>query len=75
MSERSEEICGEEEESFDRTMQTMFYKARSRRTGELWDTWLFLDKGTWYLFALAKAGPKWNNISLATSPDGVRCSA
>jgi len=49
----------------------MFYQARSRRTGELWDTWLFIDKGTWYLFALAKAGPKWNNISMATSPDGV----
>jgi len=60
-----------EEETFDRTVQTMFYKARSRRTGELWDTWLFLDRGTWYLFALAKAGPKWDNISLATSPDGV----
>jgi hypothetical protein len=61
----------EKEETLDRTAQTMFYKARSRRTGELWDTWLFLDQGTWYLFALAKAGPKWNNISLATSPDGV----
>jgi hypothetical protein len=61
----------EKEDSFDRTVQTMFYKARSRRTGELWDTWLFIDKDTWYLFALAKAGPKWNNISMATSPDGV----
>ncbi len=69
--EKSLTLESEEEETFDRTVQTMFYKARSRRTGELWDTWLFLEKGTWYLFALAKAGPKWNNISLATSPDGV----
>ena len=69
--EKSLTLEPEEEDTFDQTVQTMFYQARSRRTGELWDTWLFLDKGTWYLFALAKAGPKWDNMSLATSPDGV----
>jgi len=51
--------------------QRMFYKARSRQTGNMWDTWLYLDKGTYYLYYLAKAGRRWNNISMATSPDGV----
>lgn len=49
------------------------YKARSKQTGNMWDTWLYHDKGTYYLFYLARlAGDRsWDNISMATSPDGV----
>jgi len=64
-------LCGRPEPPLDRTVQTMFYKAHSRRTGNMWDTWLYLHEGTYYLFYLAKAGPQWDNISMATSPDGV----
>ncbi|MFV2069326.1 MAG: LamG-like jellyroll fold domain-containing protein, partial [Pirellulales bacterium] len=52
-------------------VQSMFYKARSRETGNMWDTWLYLHKGTYCLFYLANRGASWNNISMATSPDGV----
>ena len=52
-------------------VQSMFYKARSRQTGNMWDTWLYLHEGTYYLYYLANRGPSWNNISMATSPDGV----
>jgi hypothetical protein len=51
--------------------QLMFYKPRSRQTGRLWDTWLYLHEGTYDLYYLAKCGPEWDNISMATSPDGV----
>ena len=61
----------QEDATLDRTPQTMFYKARSRRTGTMWDTWLYHHQGTHYLFYLAKASGKWDNISMATSPDGV----
>jgi len=56
---------------FDATVQTMFYKARSKQTGNMWDTWLYLHEGTYYLYYLAKSGRQWDNISMATSPDGV----
>lgn len=62
------------DQPFDRSVQTMFYRPRSRKTGRMWDTWVFLDKDTWYLFYLAKAGRNWDNFSLATSPDGVHWS-
>jgi len=63
---------GEQEDAaLDKTPQTMFYKARSRRTGIMWDTWLYHHQGTHYLFYLAKSRGKWDNISMATSPDGV----
>jgi len=52
-------------------IQNMFYKARLPQTGNMWDTWLYLHNGTYYLYYLANHGPKWNNISMATSPDGV----
>jgi len=52
-------------------IQSMFYKSVSRKTGNMWDTWLYLHDGTYYLFYLAKSGRRWDNISLATSPDGV----
>ncbi len=58
-------------DDFSRTRQALFYQARSKRTGEMWDTWLFIEKGTWHLFYLAKSGQNWDNISLATSSDGV----
>jgi hypothetical protein len=57
---------------FDRTEQSLFYKARSRRTGNMWDTWLFRHRGVNYLYYLANARRGWDNISMATSTDGVR---
>lgn len=56
-----------------KAVQTMMYKARSKRTGNMWDTWLYHHKGTYYLFYLARrAGDRsWDNISMARSPDGV----
>jgi hypothetical protein len=61
----------EEEPSFHDGIQTLFYKARSRRTGNMWDTWLYLHEGTFYLYYLANARGQWDNISMAASPDGV----
>jgi len=49
----------------------MFYKAMAKETGNMWDTWLYFHEGTFYLYYLAKSGPKWDNISMATSSDGV----
>ncbi|MHB8971841.1 MAG: LamG-like jellyroll fold domain-containing protein [Pirellulaceae bacterium] len=51
--------------------QHMFYHPRSRATGRMWDTWLYFQQGTYYLYYLANCGPSWDNISLATSSDGV----
>ena len=56
---------------FDAGVQTMFYKARSKQTGNMWDTWLYLHEGTYYLYYLANSSGQWDNISMATSPDGV----
>ena len=61
----------EEETPFDARVQTLFYKARSKRTGNMWDTWLYLHQGEYYLYYLAKTGDQWDNISMARSPDGV----
>jgi hypothetical protein len=61
----------EEETAFDARVQTLFYKARSRRTGNMWDTWLYFHEGEHYLYYLAKSRRQWDNISLARSPDGV----
>ncbi|MBM4039024.1 MAG: hypothetical protein FJ290_10980 [Planctomycetes bacterium] len=49
----------------------MFYRPRDRQTGVMWDTWLFLHKGVYHLYYLAKSGGQWDNISMATSKDGV----
>ncbi len=57
---------------FDRSEQSLFYKARSRRTGNMWDTWLYRHRGVNYLYYLANARRGWDNISMATSTDGVR---
>jgi len=51
--------------------QLMFYKALDSGTGNMWDTWLYLHEGTYYLYYLANRGPSWDNISEARSPDGV----
>jgi len=55
----------------DTTTQSMFYKPRSKETGRMWDTWLYRHEGTYHLYYLAAAGEQWDNISMATSPDGV----
>ena len=60
-----------DEPAFDRSVQTLFYKARSPRTGNMWDTWLYLHEGNYYLYSLAMGRGQWDNISLARSPDGV----
>jgi hypothetical protein len=51
--------------------QGMFYRPRSRATGRMWDTWLYYREGTYYLYCLANCGNSWDNVSLATSADGV----
>ncbi len=39
-----------EEETLDRTVHTMFYKARSKKTGNMWDVWLYHHQGTYFLY-------------------------
>jgi len=62
----------EDEPPFDTEVPTLFYKARSKRTGNMWDTWLTLDQGDYYLYYLANARGQWDNISMARSTDGVQ---
>ncbi|MDQ1328294.1 MAG: hypothetical protein QG641_1579 [Candidatus Poribacteria bacterium] len=50
----------------------MFYKAKLEETGNMWDTWLYYQEGTYYLYYLANSESSWDNISMATSPDGVQ---
>ncbi|NQU22123.1 MAG: hypothetical protein HQ567_12640 [Candidatus Nealsonbacteria bacterium] len=64
-------ISAPPEPPFDQIVQTMFYKANSRKTGRIWDTWLYLHEGTYYLYYLANAGRRWDNVSMAVSSDGV----
>jgi len=64
-------ICTWPEGPLDRTPQTIFYKARSRKTGNMWDVWLHYHDKTYYLYYLANSGGRWDNISMAKSPDGV----
>ena len=49
----------------------MFYRPTHAATGEMWDTWLYWYEGTYYLYYLARSGEQWDNISMATSDDGV----
>lgn len=49
----------------------MFYKAKLEETGNMWDTWLYYHEGIYYLYYLANFGSNWDNISLATSTDGI----
>ena len=60
----------------DKIVQSMFYKAQHQETGNMWDVWLHHHEDTYFLYYLANVGQKehrwrWDNISLATSPDGV----
>ena len=54
-----------------KSAQSMFYKAQHKETGNMWDVWLYHHEGTYFLYHLANAGQRWDNISMATSPDGV----
>ncbi|HPM80806.1 MAG TPA: hypothetical protein PLF81_08900 [Candidatus Anammoximicrobium sp.] len=54
-----------------RENQIMFYAPLRRETGTMWDTWLYHHAGAYYLFYLARTGRSWDNISMATSADGV----
>jgi len=54
----------------------MFFKPQLKETGHIWDTWLYLHEGVYYLYYLAATEREvddqpWDNISVATSPDGV----
>ena len=53
------------------TVQTMFYQPTDPDSGAMWDTWLYLDNGTYYLYLLSGPGGRWHGVALATSPDGV----
>jgi hypothetical protein len=59
------------EPPWDQIVQTMFFKPNSRKSGRMWDTWLYLQEGTYYLYYLANAGRRWDNVSMAVSSDGV----
>ena len=64
-------ISAPPEPPLDQIVQTMFYKPNSRKSGRMWDTWLHLHEGTYYLYYLANAGRRWDNVSMAVSCDGV----
>ena len=60
----------------DKIVQSMFYKAQHQETGNMWDVWLHHHEDTYFLYYLANVGQKehrwrWDNISMATSSDGV----
>lgn len=52
-------------------MNRIFYRPQSPLTGRMWDTWLYWHAGVYHLYYLANVSEKWDNISLATSTDGV----
>ncbi|MCX6223764.1 MAG: hypothetical protein NTV01_03290, partial [Bacteroidia bacterium] len=41
------------------------------RTGQIWDTWVYYYKGTYYQYYLAGKGGRWDRFELMTSADGV----
>jgi hypothetical protein len=53
------------------TAQAMFYRPHRRDTGRMWDTWLYQREGKYCLYYLANRSKRWDNISMATSTDGV----
>ena len=58
----------------DKIVQSMFYKAQHQETGNMWDVWLHHHEDTYFLYYLANVGEnrwRWDNISMATSLDGV----
>lgn len=56
-----------------KNVQSMFYKAQHQETGNMWDVWLHHHEDTYFLYYLANITNRWHwdNISMATSPDGV----
>lgn len=54
--------------------QVMFYAPKRPETGVMWDTWLYHHAGTYFLYYLARSGAQWDNVSMATSGDGVHWS-
>jgi hypothetical protein len=52
-------------------MHRLFFRPQAASTGKMWDTWLYWHEGVYYLYYLANVSDKWDNISLATSTDGV----
>jgi len=52
-------------------IEPMFYRACLSETGVMWDVWLYHHAETYYLYYLAHVGELWDNISMATSADGV----
>ena len=50
-------------------IQSGFYTPQ--RVGQLWDTWLYYYKGTYYQYYLAGKGGRWDSFELMTSKDGV----
>ena len=46
----------------------MIYRPVQKR---LWDTWLCLHEGTYYLYYLVAGAGSWEGVGLATSSDGV----
>lgn len=64
-------ICARPQPPFDKIVQTMFYRPNAKQTGRMWDTWLYFHEGTYHLYYLANSGSRWDNISMATSTDGV----
>lgn len=58
----------------DEKLQSMFYKAQHQETGNMWDVWLYQHEGKYFLYYLSNIGEyrwRWDNISMATSLDGV----
>ena len=50
----------------------MFYKARSKETGGMWDVWVVHHDGTYYLYSVCCSKPgSYDNFSMARSSDGV----
>ncbi len=51
--------------------RSIFYRPNHEETGEMWDTWVYYRDGTYYLYYLARSGENWDNISMASSLDGI----
>ena len=47
----------------------LFYKTAIAST--MWDTWLYYEKGVFYLYYLTGSMSKWSGVGMATSHDGV----
>jgi hypothetical protein len=61
-------LCGNSQDMANQSSPGFFTPPR---TGQIWDTWLIHEQGTWYMFYLAGWGGHWDGHELATSPDGI----